>query len=163
MGTQLVEAESIDFAVAVWREEGIWMAAALPVRGAITAEALTSALRQFPGEGGVYGLVAVSDEFFAAVHQIGDRTRAFISDSTAILDWSLADELAEMIGLQVEEDELEDFEAIGDLSIFADFGLDATEVSMLCADDEMYPDEQVKVIAKRVGFAAQLASVLPAN
>lgn len=163
MSPQTVDADSIDFAIACWREEGIWMAAALPARAASSIDTLASALRQFPGEGGVFGVVAVADEFFIALHQMGDSTRAFISDGAAILDWSLAEEVAEVIGLDIEDDELEDFEAVGDLSLFADFGLDETEISLLCAEEEMYPDEQIKVIAKRVGFSSQLLSVLPAN
>jgi len=28
---------------------------------------------------------------------------------------------------------------------------------MICEDEEMYPDEQVRAVAKRLGFAAELA------
>jgi putative tRNA adenosine deaminase-associated protein len=163
MGTQDVDAASIDFAVACWREEGLWSVSALPARSTTSADALVSALRQFPGEGGVFGIVGVSDEFFIAIHQIGERTKALISDGTAVLDWDLAEEMADLVGLQVDEDDLEEFEPIGDLSLFSDFGLDSTEMSLLCGDEDLYPDEQVRTIAKRVGFLPQLSSVIPAG
>ena len=31
---------------------------------------------------------------------------------------------------------------------------------MICEDEEMYPDEQVRAIAKRLGFARELAEAL---
>jgi putative tRNA adenosine deaminase-associated protein len=161
MASEDVDAAPIDFAVACWREERQWTVLALPERSTSSAEALVSALRQFPGEGGVFGFVSVSDEFFVAVRQAGDHTRAFISDGTCILDFELAEELAELIGLDVDEDDLEDFEPVGDLALFADFGLDATEVSLLCGDTDLYPDEQVRMIAKRVGFLSQLTVAMP--
>ena len=163
MATGDVDAASIDFAVACWREEGLWSVTALPARSTASADALVSALRQFPGEGGVFGIVGVSDEFFIAIRQLGDRTKALISDGSAILDWDLAEEVADLVGLQVDEDDLEEFEPIGDLSLFSDFGLDSTEMSLLCADEDLYPDEQVRTIAKRVGFLAQLSAVVRAG
>ena len=129
MASEEVDAASIDFAVACWREEGQWTVLALPERSTSSAEALIAALRQFPGEGGVFGFVGVSDEFFVAVRQAGDHTRALISDGTCIIDF--------------------------------DFGLDATELSLLCGDADLYPDEQVRMIAKRVGFLPQLSVAIP--
>ena len=161
MGSEDADAAPIDFAVTCWREEGQWTVLALPERSTSSAEALVAALRQFPGEGGVVGFVGVSDEFFVAIRQAGDHTRAFISDGTCILDFELAEELAEFIGLEMDEDDLEDFEPVGDLSLFADFGLDATELSLLCGDSDLYPDEQVRMIAKRVGFLPQLTVAMP--
>jgi hypothetical protein len=31
---------------------------------------------------------------------------------------------------------------------------------MICQDEELYPDEQVRAVAKRLGFAAELATAL---
>ncbi len=160
MGTADVDADAIDFAVAVWREEGRWTASALPGRVATTLEDLAEALRRFPGEGGVLGFVGVSDEFFIGVRQTGERTRAFVSDGTAVLDWSLADDVAEAAGIPVDEDELEEFVPLGDVALFADFGLDATELEFICNDPDLYPDEQVRAIAKKIGFETQIKSLV---
>jgi len=83
-----------------------------------------------------------------------------ISDASALLEWPIAREAADLIGLEWEEAEVEEFEAAGDVSLCADFGLDEAELVMICQDDELYPDEQVRAIAKRLGFAEEFAAAL---
>jgi putative tRNA adenosine deaminase-associated protein len=160
VSTRQVDARTVDFAVAAFREEGRWTVSVLPARVATSCASFLAALRQLPGEGGVFGFVGVEDDFFLAVREAAGRTRGFISDAMAIDDWSLAGELAEVLDLDIEDDELDEYLAIGDLSIFADFGLAASEVELVCEDTELYPDEQVRSIAKRLGFEAELASAL---
>ena len=43
----------------------------------------------------------------------------------------------------------------GDLDIFADLGVAAMEVSAVCGDLELYPDEMLAQIASRIGFGPQ--------
>lgn len=158
-----METSSIDFAVAAWREEGRWTASALPKRAAASMESLTTALRQLPGEGGVFGLVGVGDEFLLVVRQSGEHSRVLVSDGAAALDWDLAEEAADLAGIEVEDEDLEEFVPIGDLDIFSDFGLDATELMLMCEDESLYPDDHVKTIAKRLGFGGQLSTALKAR
>lgn len=153
-------ASQIDFAVAAWREEGRWNVTALPARAASTVETLAHALHQLPGEGGVFGFVSLDEDFLIIVRQVGAQTRAVICDGSAILDSALAEEVAEASGLMVDDDELEDFVPIGDLSILADFGMDATELVLLCENEDLYPDDQVAAIARRLGFESQLSTAL---
>jgi putative tRNA adenosine deaminase-associated protein len=158
---QEVTTDDIDFAIAAYREEGRWVVVSLPARVAVAAEDFVTALRQLPGEGGVFGIVSVADEFFILAHTVRDGVRLMISDAIALLDWTIAADAAEMIGLEWEEADIEEFEAAGDVSVCEDFGLDSTELMMICQDDDLqYPDEQVRVIAKRMGFGAELAAVL---
>ncbi len=160
MSTDAVTAEQIDFAVAAWREEGRWNVSSLPARTATSMESLAHALRQLPGEGGVFGFVGVDEDFMIVVRQLGDRSRVLISDGTAILAWSLADEAAEASGLPVDEDELEEFVPFGDTAILADFGVDSTDLLLQCEDDDLYPDDQLKAIARKLGFTPQLSTAL---
>jgi putative tRNA adenosine deaminase-associated protein len=156
-----VTAEDIDFAVAAYREEGRWTVVPLPPHAVVTAEGFVTSLRQLPGEGGVFGAVGVADEFFILAHTVRDGVRLVISDALAIPDWSLAREAAELIGLDWDEAELEEFEAAGDVSLCEDFGLDGVELVMICQDDYLpYPDEKVRAIAKRMGFAKELGETL---
>ena len=107
-----------------------------------------------------------SAELGDAIERLGaDGAAPFYTGDvgTAILDWELAAEVADVIGLDIDEDELEDFEPIGDLSLFADFGFDSTELALLCGDVDLYPDEQVRTIAKRMGFLPQLSAAIPAG
>lgn len=150
----------MDFAVAAYREEGRWTVVSLPARAVVTAEGFVASLRQLPGEGGVFGVVCISDEFFVLAHTVRDGVRLMISDAIALLDWSLAREAAELIGLEWDEADVEEFEAAGDVSLCADFGLDAADLVMICQDEEMYPDEQVRAVAKRLGFSKELADAL---
>lgn len=164
VGAQQVNADSIDFAVAVFREEGRWSVSSLPARLATSPQSLLMALRQLPGEGGVFGFVGIGDECFVALREIAGHARGFVSDAAAVYDWSLADELADELEWDVDdEDDLDEVEPVGDLAIFADFGLDADEVALVCQDDELYPDEQVRSIAKRLGFGVELATALRAR
>jgi len=160
VSTEEVSADTIDFAVAAYREEGQWTVVALPARAVVTAEGFVASLRQLPGEGGVFGFVCVADDFFLLAHTVRDGVRMMISDASALLEWSIAREAAELIGLEWEESEVEEFEAAGDVSLCADFGLDEAELVMICQDEELYPDEQVRAIAKRLGFAKEFAAAL---
>lgn len=153
-------ADVIDFAVAAYREEGRWTVVPLPPHAVTSAEGFVASLRQLPGEGGVFGVVAVADEFFLLAHTVRDGVRLMISDAAALLDWTLAQEAADIIGLEWDEEEVEEFEAAGDVSLCAEFGLDGPELMMICQDEELYPDEQVRAIAKRLGFAPELAAAL---
>ena len=160
MSTDEVTADVVDFAVAAYREEGRWTVVSLPPHAVVTAEGFVASLRQLPGEGGVFGIVSIADEFFILAHTVRDGVRLMISDAAALLDWSLAQEAAEMIGLEWDEDDIEEFEAAGDVSLCVDFGLDGAELIMICQDEELYPDDQVRAIAKRLGFAKELAATL---
>lgn len=160
MSAEEVTADVVDFAIAAYREEGRWTVVSLPPHAVVTAEGFVASLRQLPGEGGVFGVVAIADEFFILAHTVRDGVRLMISDAAALLDWTLAQEAADLIGLEWDEADIEEFEAAGDVSLCADFGLDGPELIMICEDEEMYPDEQVRAVAKRLGFAGELAAAL---
>ena len=160
MSAEEVTAEVVDFAVAAYREEGRWTVVPLPPHAVTTAEGMVAALRQLPGEGGVFGIVGIADEFFILAHTVREGVRIMISDAAALLDWSLAQEAADLIGLEWDEADIEEFEAAGDVELCADFGLAGAELVMICEDEELYPDEQVRAIAKRLGFATELAEAL---
>src|SRR3954453_16964216 len=80
----------IDFALAAYREEGVWQLDELvhEVRGDV--ESLAHALRRFPGDGGAVGLVAVDEDFFLILRVAGATTRILLSDITAADEWELA-------------------------------------------------------------------------
>ena len=154
------DTDPVDYAIAVWREEGRWNATALPESATGSIEDLAAELRRLPGEGGVLGFVGVADEFFIGIRQTGEHTRVFVSDGAAVLDYALADEAADLAGAVIDDDDLEEFEPVGDVSLYADFGLDATALTFICNDTDLYPDEQIRAIAKRIGFETQIKSLV---
>lgn len=158
MATQAVTPEDVDVSMVFYREEGRWNVAALPARGSTTMDNVLEALRRFPGEGGVMGAVAVGDEFFVLVRESGQSSRVMLSDGASTLDWSLADEAATLIGY--EEEDPEEYEPIGDVTLLQDFGLSAEDIVSICQDDDLYPDEQLSQIAERLGCASEWQAAL---
>jgi putative tRNA adenosine deaminase-associated protein len=49
---------------------------------------------------------------------------------------------------------------VGHLAILADLGLSEMEMTALCDDEELFPDEQLEAIAARLGFGEEFAELL---
>ncbi|MBM7516970.1 tRNA adenosine deaminase-associated protein [Nocardioides nitrophenolicus] len=143
--------ESVDFAVAAYREEGVWQVAELSPDHAVDVDTLAAALRRFPGDGGAVGLVAVDEDFFVVVRVAGPRTRVLLSDITAATEWEVAAVVVEHLGLPPVDDE-DDPEPAGDLELLSDLGVDAMDLAAILDDDELYPDEMLSEIARALGF-----------
>ncbi|MDQ1697514.1 MAG: hypothetical protein QOJ03_2867 [Frankiaceae bacterium] len=141
-------------AVVVFREEGVWQSGLLPETVAEDLDGLVGVLRQQPGEHGAIGLVNVADEFFVAVRVRGEDVRLLLSDVTASVAWDLARQVVDRLGIPAPgDDDLEDVWPAGDLSMFADLGLDEMELGAVLADLDAYADEMLQAVARRVGFA----------
>ena len=143
--------DGIDFALAAYREEGVWQLDELvhDVLGDI--DALAHALRRFPGDGGAVGLVAVDEDFFLIVRVAGADVRLLLSDVTAADEWEIARSAVEQLGLPYPEED-DDQVPAGDLDLLGDLGLHAIDLGELLDDDELYPDEVLSDVARRLGF-----------
>ncbi|MCB0918540.1 MAG: tRNA adenosine deaminase-associated protein [Actinobacteria bacterium] len=158
-----MDEDAVDFALVAWREDGDWHAEPIPKDRAVSLSALEDFARRRQGESGSVVLVSVSDDFFAAMRIQGRRTRLLLSDLGPALEWELGEEIAERLELDLDDDEIDDLpdgEPAGDLSLLADYNVSADDLDLLCADLEMYPDEQVGSIAARIGFGELLGQVL---
>ena len=152
---------AVDFAVAAWREEGLWQVVLLPPGTGETLEGLVNALRAQPGEGGVLGLVSVAEEFFLLVRVLGEEVRLLLSDVFAAEEWPLGLDALDRLGIpSPEDDESEDPQPAGDLRVVDDFGVSPVDLEFLLDDDEMWPDEQLATIATRIGFGEQFDAAL---
>lgn len=153
-----------DFVVVAFREEGRWAVARLPDRLADDLAGLVAALRQQPAEGGTIGLIDIAHEFFVAVRLVGPEVRLLLSDAGAALDWDLAERVlgALEIPLPPEED-AEELWPAGDLSIFADLGLDEMTLGAILADADAFADEMLATIARHLGFAEAYQRVVEAT
>ncbi|MER7545054.1 tRNA adenosine deaminase-associated protein [Actinomadura sp.] len=150
----MTDVDATDFAVVVYREDEGWEAEILPVALTEDLAGLIHALRQQPSLGGTVGLVSVGDDFFVAIRLLGDDVMVFLSDVTASVDWPLAAQVLEYLDIPIPEDEeLDQVLPVGDMSIFADLGLDEMELGAISGDLELYPDEMLLSIAGRIGFA----------
>ena len=144
-----MDPEALDFAVAVWREEGAWQADALPARTTDSLDALVSALRAQPGEEGVLGFVSIAEDFFLAVRILGDDSRFLLSDVdggarlAARARGGGADGPADARGRRAGR--RDDRRATCGSSTTWGSGTD--ELDLLCGDLDLYPDEMLASVA----------------
>ena len=141
----------VDFAIAAYRDEGVWQLAELHASIAEDIDDLLSALKRFPSDVGVLAFVSVNDEFFVIARALGSKVRLLLSDVTAVTDWPLANGVADILDVPDPEDDDEPQPA-GDLDIVSDLGMQAMELGVLCDDPDLYPDEVLADIARRLGF-----------
>ena len=152
-----------DFAVVIYREDDVWEAEVLPAALTGNLDGLILALRQQPGIGGTIGLAAVGDDFFVALRVLGSQVSVFLSDVTASVDWPLARQVLDYPDIPVPDDEdLDQVLPVGDMSIFADLGVDEMELGALSGDLDLFPDEVLASLARRIGFGPALERALDA-
>jgi putative tRNA adenosine deaminase-associated protein len=152
-----------DFAVIVFREEDTWEADVLPASLTEDLDGLIHALKQQPSVGGTIGLAAVGDDFFVALRILGAQVSVFLSDVTAAVDWTLARQVLDHLGIPLPEDEeLDQVLPVGDLSIFSDLGVDEMELGALSGDLDLFPDEVLASLAGRLGFGQAMDRALDA-
>jgi putative tRNA adenosine deaminase-associated protein len=150
-----------DFAVIVYREEDQWEADALPAALTADLDGLVQALRQQPSIGGTIGFAGVGDDFWLAVRVIGENVSLFLSDLTAAVDYPLARQVLETLNISVpSDDDLDQVLPAGDLSIFADLGLEEMELGAIAADLDLYPEDAVAGIAERLHFGEAVERAL---
>ena len=147
-----------DFAVAAFREDGIWHVSPLPARAHQDLSALVKALQQRPADTAPLAFVAVDDDFYVAARVVGREVRLLLSDATAASEWPIAREVLDTLGEELFDDD--EPGPVGDLGLFADLGLSRREVEGLCDDGELYPDEACAEFASRLGFGPQLEFAL---
>ena len=143
--------EEIDFALAAFREEGGWTVAELAHDLLDDIETVAHALRRFPGDGGAVAMIAVDEDFFVIVRVAGPTTRVLLSDITAADEWELASSAVDFLHLPQPEDE-DDQVPAGDLDLLGDLGMHAMDLAVLLDDVDLYPDEMLSDIARRLGF-----------
>lgn len=152
-----VTEQTQDFAIEAWHEDGRWSIASLPDPDDLTH--IIDRLKKQQTNGGAVALIAIDDEFFLAIRVLGSHVKYFISDVTCAIDYEVAAEFLDIADIDQPDDEDEPLPA-GDLDIFSDLGLHSMELSTICDDADLFPDEQIEAIASRLGFGDELAELL---
>jgi putative tRNA adenosine deaminase-associated protein len=145
------QTDAVDFALAAYREEGVWQVQELAHDVLVDMDSLSHALRRFPGDGGAIGMVAIDEDFFVVLRVAGARTRVLLSDITAAGEWELADSAVQFLGLPDPEDE-DDQVPAGDLDLLGDLGMSAMDLGVLLDDTDLYPEEILSEVARALGF-----------
>jgi putative tRNA adenosine deaminase-associated protein len=146
-------AEGVDFVLVAYREDGVWQVEELADESVADFETLAQELRRWPGDGGSLGLVSVDEDFFLLVRVLGPETRVLLSDVTAASDWPIARQALEHLELPLPEDD-DDQVPAGDLGIVGDLGMGAMDMGALLDDFDLYPDELMGDVARRLGFGS---------
>lgn len=150
-----------DFAIIVYREEDQWEADVLPAAVTTDFTGFLEVLSQQPSLGGSIGFVGVGDDAFIAVQVVGSEVSALLSDVLAAAYYPLARQVLEFLEIDVpDEDDVDQVLPAGDLSIFADLGLDEMDLGMIAGDVDLYPDDAVLQIAERLGFGSAVERAL---
>ncbi len=147
----------VDIAVAAWHEDGRWSLALLP--DAQDLPQVIDRLKAQQTNGGALALLAIDEEFFIIIRVLGSHIKLFLSDITCAVDYDIAAELIEICDLDMPDEDDEPFPA-GDLDIISDLGVHRMELSTLCDDADLFPDEQLEAIASRLGFGEEFAHLL---
>jgi len=162
------EVSETDFAIIVFREDDRWDADVLPVAVTGDLAGLIRALRQQPSIAGTIGLAGIDDYFFVAVRVIGSQVSVLLSDIGAALDYPLAEQVLDYLEIPVPaEEDIDQVLPVGDLSIFADLGLDEMDLAAICSrldlDADDLPDsveDAMESIAARLGFGPAMERAL---
>ncbi|WP_029137575.1 tRNA adenosine deaminase-associated protein [Nakamurella lactea] len=153
-------------AVAVVHEDGKWRCSLLAEELIDDLDGVITALRRVSATGAVFAMIAVDDEFFVIVRPIPGGASLLLSDATAGLDYDIAADVLDLLQVPIpEEDDEDDDEPWpeGELGLLADLGVPEEQMSLIVAEDDLFPDEQLQMIAESCGFADQYAAVVDAD
>ncbi len=148
--------------MAVTREDTTWRCSLLAPELLDDLDGVITGLRRVATSGPVFAMLAIDDEFFVIVRPIPGGAALLLSDATAGLDYDIAADVLDLLQVQVPEyDEIDDDPwPEGDLGLLADLGVSEQEMQLIVDDVELYPDEQLSMIASRCGFADAFTAIV---
>lgn len=149
------------FAIAVVREDGKWRCTPLESTSLRELDSAITELRKIRSTGAVLGLLAVDDEFFMVLRPSPGGMSLLLSDAAAALDYDIAADALDLLRVDPPEDDDEVWPE-GSLDILADLGLPAAELQVIIDEVDLYPDEQLQMIAQRCGFDVEYNKLLDA-
>ena len=143
------------FAIAVVREDGRWQCSTMDSSVLTTLDAAITELRGMRSTGAVFGMLAVDDEFFVLLRPSPGGVSLLLSDAAAALDYDIAADVLDLLRLDPPDEDDDELYPEGDLAILADIGLPDAELQVIVDDVDLYPDEQLQMIAQRCGFGPE--------
>lgn len=150
------------FAAVVVHEDGKWRCSLLAEELVDDLDGVITALRRVSANGAIFAMLAVDDEFFVIVRPVPGGATLLLSDATAGIDYDLAADVLDLLHIPVpDEDDVDDDPwAEGDLAVLADFGVPEEQMQLIVNEDDLYPDEQLQMIAESCGFAGEFAAAI---
>jgi putative tRNA adenosine deaminase-associated protein len=148
------------FAIAVVREEGKWRCTAMESSALSELDAAITELRKIRSTGAVFGLLDVDDQFFLVLRPGPGGVPLFVSDAAAALDYDIAADALDLLRVDPPAEDDDEVWPEGALDILADLGLPAPEMQVIAGEVDLYPDEQLQIIAQRCGFDDEYSRLL---
>jgi putative tRNA adenosine deaminase-associated protein len=148
------------FAVAVIREDGKWRCAAMDSSVLSELDVAITELRKIRSTGAVIGLLGVDDQFFLILRPSPRGISLLLSDAAAALDYDIAADALDLLRVEPPSEDDDDVWPEGALDILADIGLPAAELQVIVGEVDLYPDDQLLMVAQRCGFADELNKLL---
>lgn len=148
------------YAVAVVREDGRWRCSALKPDALTSLDAAITELAKIRSTGAVFGMLAIDDEFFVIVRPSPRGPSLLLSDAAAALDYDIAADVLDLLRADPPDEDDESIWSEGDLDILADLGMPAPDLEVIAGEVELYPDEQLQMIAQRCGFGDEFTALL---
>lgn len=148
------------YGVAVVREDGRWRCSALKPDALTNLDAAITELAKIRSTGAVFGLLAIEDDFFVIVRPSPRGPSLLLSDAAAALDYDIAADVLDLLRADPPDEDDESIWPEGDLDILADLGMPAPDLEVIAGEVELYPDEQLQMIAQRCGFGAEFTALL---
>jgi len=148
------------FAAAVVREDGRWRCSFLDPAALGELDATITELRKLRSQGALFAMLAVDEEFFVLVRPGPRGPSLLLSDAAAGLDYDIAADVLDLLRADPPDADDESVWPEGDLEIIADLGMPGAELELIVDEVDLYPDEQLQMIAQRCGFAEEFAALL---
>ena len=153
--------DEIDFVLAAYREDGQPYVQALSKELANDLEELIVQLRRLPGDAGAVGFVSLVEEVFVAVRVRGRHVQVVLNDAAAALDWPIARDVVDLLGEELPDPD-DESEPVGDLSMFADLGLNDFDLGTIIDNLDLGSDQALMEIADRINIGPQFRKVAEA-
>ena len=150
------------FAVAAVHEDGTWRCSLLAAEVLDDLDGVITGLRRLSASGAVFAMLAVDDEFFVIVRPVPGGASLLLSDATAALDYDIAADVLDLLQVPVPDDEDLDEPPWpeGELALLADLGVPEERMQLIVEEEELYPDEQLQMIAESCGFSDQFTAAV---
>lgn len=123
-------------------------------------DAAITALRKVRSPGAVIGLLGVDDQFFLLLRPSPSGLSLLLSDAAAALDYDIAADALDLLRVEPPTEDDDEVWPEGALDILEDIGLPAAELQVIVGEVDLYPDEQLQMVAQRCGFADEFNKLL---
>jgi putative tRNA adenosine deaminase-associated protein len=148
------------FAIACVREDGKWRCTAMASSVLNELDAAITELRKVRSTGAIIGLLGIDDQFFLLLRPSPSGLSLLLSDAAAALDYDIAADALDLLRVEPPSEDDDEVWPEGALDILSDIGLPAAELQVIVGEVDLYPDEQLQMVAQRCGFADEYNKLL---